>query len=225
MSYAKKHRVSNTKVVSRVPEILRLCANKRILHIGCSDAPFTKEKGDELLHKKLSLITGSDMLWGLDISAEGVELMQEMGFDNIIYANAEDVTSNSLKEQSFDIVLAAEVIEHVDNPGLFLESLRSFMSENSELVITTTNATSFRQSIHALLREEKVHTDHNYYFSYRTIKQLVEKFGMDCREIYYYQEQAPNGIGKFGDRILSASTWISPIFSDGVIARAVLSNS
>lgn len=216
--------IQNTHVVSRIPEILRICTNKKVLHLGCADVPYTVRRGEDLLHNRLAQVTGPDMLWGLDISEEGVRILREQGFDNIILGDVEEMGSE-LRPMNFDIVLAGEILEHVANPGRFLTSLGSIMTAKTELVVTTPNANSFKGFVHSMLRREKVHPDHNYYFSYRTLKQLMEKFDLECSEIYYYQEIEGQGLAKAIDRALSLATRVSPVWADGLVARAALNGS
>lgn len=221
MKTAPRFAIRTTRVVSRVPEILRLCSYKKVLHLGCADMPYTLERGDGLLHNQLARVTAPGMLWGLDISLEGVHILRGKGFDNVIHGDVERM-GPEFQHMDFDIVLAGEIIEHVANPGLFLKGLTSIMSEKTELILTTPNASSFKGFLHAMMREEKVHEDHNYYFSYRTLKQLLEKCGLRCSEIYYYQEIVGRGLSGTLDKVLSYVTWISPVWADGLIVRATV---
>ena len=219
MSVTPRFPLRDTKVVSRVSEVLRLCTGKKVLHLGCADMPYTLRRGEDLLHRRLANVTRPDMLWGLDISVEGVRILCEQGFDQIILGDVEEMGSE-LREMDFDVVLAGEIIEHVGNVGLFLQSLASVMTEKTELVITTPNANSFKGFIHSMLRREKVHPDHNCYFSYRTLTQLLEKFELLPKEIYYYQEVEGRGLAKAIDKALSFATWLSPVWADGLVVRA-----
>ena len=58
------------------------------------------------------------MLWGLDISEEGVRILREQGFDHIIPRDPEEMGSE-LRRMNCDVVLAGEILEHVGNVGLF----------------------------------------------------------------------------------------------------------
>ena len=202
------------RVVLREPEILRICAGKKVLHLGCSNVPFTLQLGEDLLHKQLAKVTKPDLLWGLESGEEGVRLLREMGFDHIIHGNAERLPPY-LREERFDIVLAGEIIEHVPNPGRLLQSIRSIMTENTEVLLTTINAFAFRGFLLTMLRKEKVHEDHNCYFSYQTLKQLFRQCGLKCTDIYYYIV-----LNNLLDKALYLTTWISPVWSDGLIVRA-----
>lgn len=183
--------------------------------------PYTLHKGNNLLHKQLLKVTHADSLWGLDSSQEGIQILDQIGFDHLIHGNAEEMDSD-LRRHKFEIILAGEIIEHVANPGKFLNSITAVMSEKTELILTTPNAFSFKGFVHSLMRREKVHEDHNYYFSYRTLKHLFGKVGLKCQEIYYYQEVVGSGLLKFLDKGVSVVTWISPVWADGLIVRATL---
>jgi 2-polyprenyl-3-methyl-5-hydroxy-6-metoxy-1,4-benzoquinol methylase len=221
LNLARRIPVRNTRVVLRIPEILRICENRKVLHLGCADMPYTLQREEKLLHKQLMKVTGPHKLWGLDLSEEGVRILRTMGIDHVVQGDVEKIPKE-LQQEKFDIILAGEIIEHVANPGLFLSSLISIMNKTTELVLTTPNAFSFKGFLHSMLQEEKVHQDHNYYFSYYVLKQLLEKFDLRCKEIYYYQEIENTGLLKVFDKVISFVTWISPTWADGLIVRAVL---
>jgi predicted TPR repeat methyltransferase len=217
--FAWRFPIRGARVVSRVDEILRLCRGKKVLHLGCTDAPYTKERGERLLHTRMLEVTDASALWGLDVSEDGCRMLQEMGFDHVLHGNVEDMSASLLAE-NFDVVVAGEIIEHLANVGLFLDGVREIMSPTTELVVTTPNASSIKGFVHALLRREKVHPDHNYYFSHRTATQVLEKFGLTPREVYYYQDVEGTGMTRFVDRTFKLATKWSPVWADGVIARA-----
>lgn len=59
-----------------------------------------------------------------------------------------------LQGQKFDVVFSSEVIEHVRNPGAFVDLLKSYLSESGTLVLTTPNARWIRESTrHSTLLE------------------------------------------------------------------------
>jgi 2-polyprenyl-3-methyl-5-hydroxy-6-metoxy-1,4-benzoquinol methylase len=221
MSLTPRFSIPNVRVVLRVPEILRLCADKKVLHLGCADMPYILRRGEDLLHKRLAKVTDRDKLWGLDISEEGVRILSEMGFGHVVHGDVERMRAE-FPQIDFDIILAGEIIEHVANPGLFLKSITSIMSKKTELVLTTPNAFAFKQFLHSMMWREKVHEDHNYYFSYRTLRQLLEKFDLECKEIYYYQEVEGHGLSRTLDNVIYFMTWISPVWADGLIVRATI---
>ena len=223
MKASLRQPIGRPKVVSRIPEILHRCRGRKVLHLGCADAPYTTQRGDDLLHKQLAQQSEPDQLWGVDADEKGVALLREMGFPNIMLGNCESLQSDLLREE-FDIVLAGEIIEHVDNPGNFLNAIRGVMTPRTELLLTTANATSVKGFSHALTGVEKVHPDHNYYFSYHTLRQLLEKCSLKTHEVFYYQDVAGGGVAGLADRALQLAAKVVPGWSDGVIIIARLTD-
>jgi len=209
--------VGRRKVVDRIAEVLALADGKKVLHLGCADYPFTEKQGDRLLHRRLLGCAGE--LWGVDASVEGVARLREMGFENIVLGDVERLAPELVGDQ-FDVIVAGEIIEHLAAPGAFLNAVRSIMSRKTELVITTPNAFGFKVFVHSLFGREKVHPHHNYYFSYYTITQLLEKCGFVCKDIYYCQEVRGEGASLAVDRCLGLVPKVWPLLADGLFVRA-----
>ena len=121
-------RVPNVKVVrGRIDFVLQRCKGKKVLHLGCVNEGLTKAriKSGNLLH--IRLIDVAKEVWGVDISAEGIELLRKHGIDNLVVGDIEHIDQiEELKQQKFDIILATEVLEHLNNPGLFLQNVKKY---------------------------------------------------------------------------------------------------
>lgn len=204
--------ISASRVVERRAEIMKICNKKKVLHIGCTDSPYTEKRKGNLLHKDVSHV--ATKLWGIDPSSKGCKILKEMGFNNIIEGYVGEYI-DKLREEEFEVILAGEVIEHVYNVGAFLDNMAKIAHPSSTLVITTINALSLRSFLFALLRKEKVHPNHNYYFSCKTIETLLVKAGFGDISVYYYNSKN-NKI----DKLLSTSRYISRALSDGLFVRA-----
>ncbi|MCV4607588.1 hypothetical protein OFB74_32295, partial [Escherichia coli] len=88
---------------------------------------------------------------------------------NLFEADLE-LLNNVPLERTFDVIVAGEIIEHLNNPGLFLSGVRRFMHRDSKLVTTTINAyCAMRFFVYALRGRrginEFVHPDHVAYYS------------------------------------------------------------
>ena len=70
---------------------------------------------------------------GIDINTSNVERLKRLGYDNIYIASAETFEL----QQQFDTIIAGELIEHLANPGLFLQQARKHLAPNGRIVITT----------------------------------------------------------------------------------------
>lgn len=103
-----------------------------VLHVGFlgsgPDAQITRYV--PWLHKWVD--SQSETSVGIDVDSEGVERAAELGYD-CHTMNAESFELN----QCFDTILAANIIEHLSNPGLFLEQAHSHLRTDGSLLITT----------------------------------------------------------------------------------------
>lgn len=212
------------QMVQRVDFIKKMCEGKKVLHLGCTNSPYTNEsiKNEMLLHHDLKKV--SKELYGFDYDAEGLEIFQQTGEKNIYWADLEKLEDVALDE-TFDVIIAGEMIEHLSNPGLFLRGIQRFMNENTSLVITTINAYSgMRFFIYGLRGKgganEPVHPDHVAYYSYKTLNLVLERENLDVKNFVFYDigpEHRPHSHWIY-NFINDVSVKISPQLCDGVIA-------
>ena len=163
-------------VIGRMDFVLQRCKGKKVLHLGCVDEGLTQEriKSGSLLHIRLMGVAKE--VWGVDISAEGIKILREYGIDNLVIGDIEHLDQiEELKQQTFDIFLATEVLEHLNNPGLFLQSAKRLFSPNTVMIITVPNGLRLTGLGYTLRGYEFVHPDHNYWFSYKTLDTLLKK--------------------------------------------------
>jgi SAM-dependent methyltransferase len=88
--------------------------------------------------------------------------------------------------QAFDIIFAGDIIEHLPNPGLFLDSARRHLKPRGRLVLTTPNTFHlFNLTEKLTKREPTVNSDHTCYFNTKTIRQLLKKTGYSVHGFSY----------------------------------------
>ncbi|OGZ18933.1 MAG: hypothetical protein A2175_02265 [Candidatus Nealsonbacteria bacterium RBG_13_42_11] len=177
-------------IQSRIALFEKNLDKKRVLHFGCSDWPYTKEKVFEknLLHQDLEKVASE--LYGVDLSEEGIRIMKEQGIRNLftgdIYTLAED---KNLADKKFDVILATEILEHLVNPGMALDSVKRYILKTNpecRIIFTVPNCQNFWHSfISGLRKKETVHYDHKFYFSYRTFRTLLEEIGFETEDFYF----------------------------------------
>lgn len=181
-------KVPKVKIVTgRIKPVLERCKGEKVLHLGCVDEGLTVEriKNGTLMH--LQLMKVAKEVWGVDKNEEGIKLLQKEGIGNLILGDVEHLDSiKELQGESFDIILASEIIEHLNNPGLFLQSAKILFSPNTEMILTTPNAFRFTEMSYNLKGYEFVHPDHNYWFSWKTLSSLLIKNGYAINEILAY---------------------------------------
>ncbi len=164
---------------SRDDAILNLCRDKTVLHLGFVDEGVFDErvKDGKWLHEKV--VRSSKRAVGIDISERGVARSRELGFWDCYAADVEKLEeAPDFPRLNYDLILATDIIEHLDNPGNFLKGLHSILGPTTELVITTPNALSLKTLFYPPARLEVVHPDHNFYFSPSTLAHLLAKYGL-----------------------------------------------
>ncbi len=207
--------------VDRIEYLIEQSRSKRVLHLGCSDWPMTEEKiaGHALLHDRLA--QAAQTLTGLDASPEGVELLRHNGYADCFVANVEKMDVPELNGRVFDVIIAGELIEHLSNPGLFLQQVRRFMTPETALIITTPNAYCLFRVLRYFFGLEMVHEDHNFYFSPRVLEHLLVQNGMRVVEQKYYGI-GPEIRGLIPYRYVlldQIARRLSPAMSDGLIFK------
>lgn len=210
--------------IQRVVLIKEMCTGKRVLHLGCTNWPYTEQAiADEmLLHFELAKAAAE--LVGIDADQEGIEILERHGSTGLVHGDLEHLDECSL-DGTFDVIVAGEVIEHVSNPGFFLSGVKRFMADGSQLVLTTPNAYCAMRFFYYGLRgrrgkAEPVHPDHVAYYSYSTLKLLIERHGLELSHFYFYdlgREHRP--FVRWPLRVVNdISVRLVPQSSDGLIA-------
>ena len=109
---------------------------------------------------------------GIDISTHAVQEAQRLG-RNVIKTTLD---KSDFEENSFDIILMSEVIEHFNDPMYELKQAYRFLKPNGLIVVDTINIDSVFMK---LLGENSsmLIAGHITYFNYQTLGQMIEKAG------------------------------------------------
>lgn len=212
------------QLVQRIDFLGDISRGKAVLHLGCTNFPYTQGSIDNkmLLHHDLEAVAGD--LWGIDSDQEGIDTLLASGSKQIVRGDLENLVDVTI-DREFDVIIAGEMIEHLNNPGVFLDGVRRFMSAKTQLVITTVNAYCAMRFFHYGLRgkggtQEPVHPDHVAYYSYSTLRLLVERHGMRVENFLFYdigREHRPHNrwiLNAVNDLCVA----IAPQWADGLIA-------
>lgn len=121
----------------------------------------------------------SKEVYGLDLH------FNESGLENKAnykIGNAEDFDFNI----KFDVIFAGDLIEHLSNPGLFLQSCYRNLKNDGRLIITTPNCFNlFHLTEKITKKEPTVNPGHTCYFNWKTLKVLLEKNNWQVNKIGY----------------------------------------
>jgi 2-polyprenyl-3-methyl-5-hydroxy-6-metoxy-1,4-benzoquinol methylase len=164
---ARRHSPENrARQQALLRELARYTRGRRLLDVGCGDGQLLRTATEE----------GWET-WGIDLSPGAIRLCQKLG----LRASQTDFFDTSLDEESFDVIVMSELIEHVPSPQRFLERAKELLTERGVLYLTTPN---FGSLARRLLREDwsVIHPEHIGYFERSTLRTMAVE-GAGFREI------------------------------------------
>ncbi len=113
----------------------RLCRNKRVLDVGCG----TGYGAGDLARPAASVI-------GLDVAEEAVRYArQHYGRPNLAFLQA-SATALPLRDGTIDLVVAFEIIEHVDDWASLLRESRRVLAPGGQFIVSTPNKDFYSES-------------------------------------------------------------------------------
>jgi 2-polyprenyl-3-methyl-5-hydroxy-6-metoxy-1,4-benzoquinol methylase len=186
-------RLGNIPLVEKTGWILSKVTGKRVLHAGPTDSPTTAEKAEskQLLHQHLQ--ERCLQLVGVDLAREAIEFLRiNHGITDILEGNVEELDT-VVPSGHFDLVLAGDVIEHLNNIGHFFQSAQRVLKPGGELLITVPNAFAIKRMLGAVfLRQERNHPDHMVYLSLMNLQQAAWRFDYAITEVAGFMFESPN---------------------------------
>jgi 2-polyprenyl-3-methyl-5-hydroxy-6-metoxy-1,4-benzoquinol methylase len=158
---------THRKIVSLVPP------ETRVLEFGCATGYMSEVLKNEL---------GCTVI-GVEISPEAAELA-EQHTERVIVGDAEKIDyAAELAGEEFDVVLFADVLEHLKRPGDVLRRVRPFVAENGSVIASIPNVAHGSVRL-ALLGGEFRYRDwglldetHLRFFTRASIQDLFEETG------------------------------------------------
>ena len=184
------------KLVSDRWDVIKdLIAGREVLDLGCVDHEARQEEGKDWLHRKIREKARSTL--GVDYVADEVARLRNKGYD-VIQGNVENLTLN----RTFDVVIAGNIIEHLSNPGLFLESTKRHLNKSGVFILTTDNCYGLR-SLKAVTFFDRIrpNKEHSLAFEEEVLRQLLERHGLQIADFYYYNGPYAN---RFKKRFIDA---------------------
>ncbi len=213
-------------LVQRVDHLLARSAGKRVLHLGCTNAPYTAQSlaDGSLLHLRLRDVAGE--LHGVDIDRPGLDALASRGVTHLHAGDVGDIAPELIAAGPFDVVIAGEIVEHLTNPGTFLRHVQKVMSPQTRLLVSTVNAyCGFRLAQYFVRgrggHAEPVHPDHVAYYSQATLARLLTAEGFVVTDQWFYDLGAEHRpYTRWAVRGINAVlTRLAPQLADGLIAE------
>lgn len=173
------HRLPKAPLVDRIDHLVELARGRRVIHVGFADAGCRSMQfeADAWLHDHLGRVTTS--LVGIDVDEVGVAEAVAAGYEAHVADCCDPAAVAALGIEPAPLVIAGEVIEHLDSPGRFLEGLHALVAPGGTLVITTPNAYGLFNVFASLARREINHPDHVLMFTWRTLSAMGARHGWE----------------------------------------------
>lgn len=191
------NKLRQSKINSLVAPEIKNCG-KKILDLGCAGG-----------YLSATWHTGN-YLAGADISPRIDQHLKDC-FDDIYTFDLEsEIWPSELTDKKYDIILAAEVIEHLFAPRDFLLKVKKLLATHGHLILSTPNFLVWNNRVricrgHYGLKEIFNDYGHIHLFSYNSFKHLLKSIDakiIDENNIWY-----PNNFEKFS-QILPANLFV-----------------
>lgn len=181
------HRLPPARIVDRVEYLVDAVRGRRAVHVGFVDSGCWEyhEQFDSWLHAHLD--RAATELVGFDLDLAGVAKATEHGFEAYAVDCSDAAAVAALGVEPGQVVIAGEIIEHLDDSGSFLEGLHSVCAPEGRLVVTTPNASGLLNAGAAALAGYEVnHPDHVTLYSCFTLTNLLARHGWEVVEVATY---------------------------------------
>jgi hypothetical protein len=230
--YTPLERLTVPRPVDRIEYIAHACARCRVLDLGAMDetACAAKRGSGTWLHEEIA--RRALRVDGIDNSAlvppEGLRTGPNAAIRRGDIADLRTVVASL--ENSPDVVVAGELIEHLENPLQFLKRFIGIDGLSGKtLILSTPNATALHNVLIGLGRRESTHHDHLCILSYKTLSTLCLRAGFSEWEIVPYfsrfteMQQRHTGLARVAVRVAQQAVnlveWMFPLLSFGYIVR------
>jgi hypothetical protein len=234
LSYSALESFRVPRPVDRLEYIERLVDGKTVFDLGALDETAVDAKKDsgDWLHARLC--GRAAKVVGIDnsplVPSEGLVTRTN---GRIINADIFDLSPIIREHGKPDVIVAGELIEHLPNTLELLHSMKqNALLRDVVLVFSTPNACSWHNFLIGLAGRESTHQDHLQIYSYKTLRTLFARAGIDLVSLAPYhasfQEMVSSQRGAAKatvlgfQKVVNALEWLTPVLGAGWIGTARL---
>jgi 2-polyprenyl-3-methyl-5-hydroxy-6-metoxy-1,4-benzoquinol methylase len=160
--------------------VLRYIRNKSVLEFGIGDGEY------DLLHDFVKRYAKN--IKSVELDSEKVSKFTSQGYD-VVYGDVQDFRL----QDKYDVILAGEIIEHVNNAGLMLTCALNHLNNDGVIIITTPNLYSINLLLRGLLQGGNVELfhEHSLGFTEPLIKELLTRYNLEIKEFTFFNSRVP----------------------------------
>jgi len=166
---------------SRIEYLQEKCRNRVVLDVGCAGHGGEMSRGD-WLHLRIQDVAAECQ--GIDVDENAVKRVREMGlkvaqFDLLRGPQAAEELFGKMR---FDIMVAGEVIEHLEEPLKLFQVASVLLKDSGSLIITTPNPYAPHRVFAGNTRWVWENVDHLFYIFPSGIVEMAERTGFRVNE-------------------------------------------
>jgi len=204
------HKIGLFSSHSQILQLINAMKPISILDVGCGDGSLLE-----------SFISKGALVWGIEPDLIDSKIASNKGI-KVIASNVEAAFQEINLE--FDLVLYADVLEHLHNPELILRKTKAFMSSTSRIIISVPNVANISTRIGLLFGKfnytERGILDktHLRFFTQKSLLEMIDGCGFSLIEKritpipieLFFPNWVPLSISRSGQQILYFLTKIFP---------------
>lgn len=159
-------------ILNRTGYLSELARGKDVLDVGIVEHFLEAASSPGWLHRHIAEAASSCL--GVDILPE-VQKLATAGFN----VRVADLAQGPL-DQTFDLIIAGEVLEHVDAPGSFMKNCAAMLRSDGRLVVTVPNPWHINAMIKNAVRRNTFvdSADHVGWYDASTLLELGQRSGL-----------------------------------------------
>ena len=189
-------------VADRATFLEARCRGKVVVDIGCVAHDVARMASPLWLHRRLA--TAAARCVGVDVDAAGVEAMRSLGFDAIEHDLREGLGPLA-SLVPVDVIVAGEVIEHVEDVGMLFRAASSALTGSGELIVTTPNPYAPARVRAARRGVVWENVDHILYAFPSGVAELAERYGLVLTEVCDVERPRTRGVA---NHLRSIRRWL-----------------
>ena len=183
------------EAINRVERFKQILKNsKNVLEIGCSTGHFLYAVG-KMCPK----------VYGIEPDKRAKKHAKNLGI-------AVKNKINEFEPNSFDAIFMFHVLEHIQDPIIFLKEIRTYLKEKGKIIVEVPNVDDILVSVYKIEKFKDMYfsAPHKFYFSRDTLKTILRQSGFKStiyplqrydfsNHIFWLLYGKPGGMGYFKD--------------------------
>lgn len=168
--------------MKKIEFILPYAENRNVLDLGVVQHDISKYELDNWMHRHLHRVARRCV--GVDIVEEGIEVLRERGYD-VRVGDAQNLHLEGIETESFDLVVAGDLIEHLADSKGFFESVHRYLKPGGRFIVTTPNPWFALRFVQAARGNVYENVEHTCWYSMGTLREMLSRHGLEVERAVY----------------------------------------